>query len=133
MRLVGNTVKLLGVVVAALGVSGTGADSAIKTGLGLADYVLVKKSERKLYLLREGRVLKSFDIALGLRPSGAKRKEGDFRTPEGVYFLEAKNPNSDFFLSIKISYPSPTDRHQARRLGFDPGGQIMIHGHPNEP
>ena len=109
------------------------ADSAIKTGPGLADFVLVEKSARKLHLLRNGEVLRSFDIALGLSPAGAKRREGDFRTPEGLYHLEMKNPNSDFFLSIKISYPSAADRAQARQLGVNPGGQIMIHGHPNEP
>jgi murein L,D-transpeptidase YafK len=118
---------------AAMGLSVAVADSAVKTGPGLADYVLVEKSARKLHLLRDGQVIKSFDISLGLSPAGAKRREGDFRTPEGRYFLEMKNPNSDFFLSIKISYPGPADLQRARQMGVDPGGQIMIHGHPNEP
>ena len=109
------------------------ADSAIKTGLGTADYVLVEKSERKLHLLRNGEILRSFDIVLGLSPAGAKQMEGDFRTPEGLYHLEMKNPNSHYFLSIKISYPSEADRRKARQMGVEPGGQIMIHGHPNEP
>jgi murein L,D-transpeptidase YafK len=120
-------------VIGALGMAGAVADSAMKTGPGLADYVLVEKSARKLHLLRDGQVIKSFDISLGLSPDGAKRREGDFRTPEGLYYLEMKNPNSDFFLSIKVSYPSMQDRQLARRRGVDPGGQIMIHGHPNEP
>ena len=98
-----------------------------------ADSVLIVKSERKLYLLRDGEILRDIDIALGLMPEGHKQREGDFRTPEGRYFLEAKNPNSDYFLSVKISYPNAEDRAHARAQGVDPGGQIMIHGLPNEP
>lgn len=98
-----------------------------------ADSVLIVKSERKLYLLRDGEVLRDIDIALGLMPEGPKEREGDFRTPEGRYFLETKNPNSDYFLSVKISYPNDRDRARARAEGVDPGGQIMIHGLPNEP
>ncbi len=98
-----------------------------------ADRVLVVKSERKLYLYRDGAVLRSFDVALGLVPEGPKRREGDFRTPEGDYYLEAKNPDSDYFLSIKVSYPNAEDTSRARAAGVSPGGQIMIHGQPNEP
>ena len=81
----------------------------------LADLVLVVKSERKLYLMRAGQVLRAIDIALGIFPKGPKRREGDFRTPEGRYTLEGRNPNSDYFLSIKISYPSDADRAQAKK------------------
>ena len=103
-------------------------------GYAKADSIVVVKSDRgKLYLLRDGEVLRDFDIALGLMPDGPKEREGDFRTPEGRYFLEAKNPNSDYFLSVKISYPNDRDRARARSRGVDPGGQIMIHGFPNEP
>src|SRR5690554_3422408 len=99
----------------------------------MADSVLVIKSKRKLYLLKDGEVLREFDIALGLMPNGPKQREGDFRTPEGKYVLEARNPSSDYFLSIKISYPNAEDRARARAAGVDPGGQIMIHGLPNNP
>jgi murein L,D-transpeptidase YafK len=99
----------------------------------LADKILVDKSDHKLMLLKEGTVLRSFNVSLGLSPKGPKRREGDFKTPEGVYSLEAKNENSDFFLSIKISYPDHNDRRTAAHLGVQPGGQIMIHGQPNEP
>jgi len=98
-----------------------------------ADLVLVVKSARKLYLMKAGQVLRAIDIALGLFPKGPKRREGDFRTPEGSYRLEARNANSDYFLSIQISYPSDGDRAQARKSRVDPGGLIMIHGWPNEP
>lgn len=97
------------------------------------DKLLVVKSERKLYALHAGEVVREFDISLGLVPQGAKQREGDFRTPEGVYYVEAKNPRSDFFLSLKISYPNDRDRARARSQGVDPGGQIMIHGLPNVP
>jgi len=98
-----------------------------------ADSLLIVKSERKLYLLRKGEILRGFDIALGLMPEGPKQREGDFRTPEGRYQLDAKNPNSDYFLSIQISYPNAQDVARARAQGVDPGGQIMIHGQPNQP
>ena len=98
-----------------------------------ADRIVVIKSERKLSLFKDGEVLRSFDIALGLVPEGPKRRSGDFRTPEGHYFLETKNPNSDYFLSIKVSYPNAQDLARAQSEGVDPGGQIMIHGQPNEP
>jgi len=97
------------------------------------DKVLVIKSERKLYLLKGGEVLRSIDIALGLIPEGPKRRSGDYRTPEGSYYLDAKNSESDYFLSIKVSYPNPRDVARARAAGVSPGGQIMIHGQPNEP
>lgn len=98
-----------------------------------ADSLLIVKSERKLYLLKAGEVLRDFDIALGLMPEGHKQREGDFRTPEGIYYLDARNPNSDYFLSLHISYPNRQDIARARVQGVDPGGQIMIHGQPNEP
>jgi murein L,D-transpeptidase YafK len=97
------------------------------------DRILVIKSERKMYLQSAGRTLRTFDISLGLVPEGAKQREGDFRTPEGVYYIESKNTRSDFFLALKVSYPNENDRARARAKGVDPGGQIMIHGLPNVP
>lgn len=97
------------------------------------DRILVLKSERKLHLLSRGSIVRTMDIALGLMPNGPKRREGDYRTPEGHYVIEARNPNSDFFLSLKVSYPNASDRAQAAAAGVDPGGMIMIHGLPNQP
>jgi murein L,D-transpeptidase YafK len=105
----------------------------VATSTDRADYVVVDKSERKLYLYKAGRVLREFDVALGQMPNGPKQREGDFRTPEGKYFLGGRNTNSDFFLSIHVSYPNDADRARARAEGVDPGGQIMIHGWPNDP
>ena len=99
----------------------------------VADKVIIEKGERKLYLMKDGEAFRTFDIALGIRPEGDKEYEGDFRTPEGSYMLDARNPNSEFFLSIHISYPDPADIRAARAKGLDPGGAIMIHGQPNVP
>ena len=111
----------------------TAEEQDLAIGPDGADYVVVDKSDRKLYLYKAGRVLREFDVSLGLVPNGPKQREGDFRTPEGKYTLDARNANSDFFLSIHVSYPNETDRARARDQGVDPGGQIMIHGLPNEP
>jgi murein L,D-transpeptidase YafK len=99
----------------------------------VADKVVIDKTERKLHLMRDGESFRTFDIALGIRPTGDKESEGDFRTPEGNYLLDMRNPNSDFFLSIHISYPNRQDAQQARAKGLPPGGAIMIHGQPNTP
>jgi murein L,D-transpeptidase YafK len=109
------------------------ADHSLPTAHEQADSVLVEKSERKLYLLKAGRILRTFNVGLGLQPVGPKQRSGDFRTPEGRYLLERRNVDSDYFLSIQVSYPNDDDRARARAQGVDPGGQIMIHGLPNEP
>ena len=100
--------------------------------LGKADYVLVKKSESKLYLMNKGRPLKSYNIALGGNPVGHKMQEGDQRTPEGRYLLNYKNTNSKFYKSINIDYPNENDVARARLRGVNPGDDIVIHGYPNE-
>ena len=98
-----------------------------------ADEVIIDKSDRELYLLNEGEIFRTFKIALGIRPQGDKKKEGDFKTPEGRYLLDMRNPNSEYFLSIHVSYPNATDRREANQKGLQPGGAIMIHGQPNVP
>lgn len=99
----------------------------------VADKIVVEKGARKLFLIRNGEAFRTIDIALGLVPEGGKQKEGDQKTPEGSYTLDGRNPDSDFFLSIHISYPNVVDRQVARKKGISPGGQIMIHGQPNTP
>ena len=98
-----------------------------------ADEVIIDKSDRKLYLLNNGEIFRTFEVALGISPTGDKKKEGDFKTPEGRYLLDIRNPNSDYFLSIHVSYPSAADRREASQDGVAPGGAIMIHGQPNLP
>ncbi len=102
-------------------------------GFPVADEVVVDKGDRKLYLMKDGAAFRTFDIALGIRPIGDKQHEGDFRTPEGQYLLDTRNPNSEFFLSIHVSYPNGQDIREARSQDLDPGGAIMIHGQPNLP
>lgn len=98
-----------------------------------AERVLVEKGERKLHLIRDGKPYRTFDIALGMYPEGDKEREGDQKTPEGRYLLDGRKTDSDYFLAIHISYPSVADRRAANAEGVDPGGQIMIHGQPNQP
>jgi murein L,D-transpeptidase YafK len=96
------------------------------------DYVLIKKRERKLYLYSGDHVVKSYKIALGKQPKGQKREEGDSRTPEGLYTLDWRNPHSKFFRSVHVSYPNVVQSRSAKEAGVDPGGEIMIHGQPND-
>lgn len=120
----------LAIVLAALLLPATASGGS---GFPVADRVLVEKSQRKLHLLKDDEIFRTFAVALGIVPLGDKQREGDFRTPEGVYVLDRRNPNSEFFLSIRISYPNHDDVREARERGEDPGGAIMIHGQPNEP
>ncbi|KAF1707230.1 L,D-transpeptidase family protein [Pseudoxanthomonas sacheonensis] len=93
-----------------------------------ADAIRVFKSTRRMELLRAGKVLRAYRIALGDTPVGPKRQQGDERTPEGDYRITYRNPQSRFHLSLRVSYPNRADREQARKRGVDPGGDIMIHG-----
>jgi murein L,D-transpeptidase YafK len=99
--------------------------------LPTASRVVVYKTERRLDLMRGNEVLRSFRVSLGLQPQGHKERVGDFRTPEGRYYLTRRNARSDFFLSIQVSYPNERDAKRAKANGWDPGGSIMIHGLPN--
>lgn len=99
----------------------------------VADKIVVEKSSRKLHLLNNGVAFRTFKVALGFAPEGDKEQEGDQKTPEGYYLIDGRNPDSDYFLSIHISYPNMADRVAAKKKGVDPGGQIMIHGQPNDP
>jgi murein L,D-transpeptidase YafK len=96
-----------------------------------ADLVLVKKSLRKMQLIKNGQVVREYRIALGDQPYGHKMQEGDERTPEGSYILDWRNPNSRFYKSIHVSYPNDQDIRFARYMGVSPGGMIMIHGQPD--
>ena len=95
------------------------------------DLVVVYKGDRLLQLKSKGRVVRSYEIALGAQPEGHKLSEGDNRTPEGVYTLDWRNAHSQFYRSIHISYPREDDQAAAHRRGMSPGGLIMIHGLPN--
>ncbi|MDB4122415.1 L,D-transpeptidase family protein [Octadecabacter sp.] len=92
--------------------------------------VVVQKGRRQMFLMNGNQVLESYDFELGFVPVGHKQVEGDGKTPEGAYFIDRKNPNSSFYLSIGISYPNEADRAKARAMGESPGGDIFIHGTP---
>jgi murein L,D-transpeptidase YafK len=95
-----------------------------------ADLIVVDKGRRVMTLWSHKKPLKTYRIALGGNPTGHKEQEGDSRTPEGRYTIDAKNPKSSFYLSLHISYPNAKDRAAARKRGVSPGGAIMIHGTP---
>ena len=100
---------------------------------GEVDAIWVEKSERKLHLIRDWKIIHTFTVALGQNPIGHKQKEGDSRTPEGLYYINSRNSDSHFFRSLSISFPNKVDRHLARLRGNSPGGDIAIHGEPNDP
>lgn len=101
-----------------------------RSGAPFADRILVKKGQRRLYLMRDGEPFRTYRISLGTEPLGHKERRGDNRTPEGRYYIDWRNPNSRFYKALSISYPSMDDRLEAARSGWDPGGDIMIHGEP---
>ena len=97
-----------------------------------ADYLLVDKSDRTLTVFQQGRPVKVYGaIQFGDVPLGHKQFEGDERTPEGLYTIDTRNPQSSYHLSLRISYPNAQDRAHAARYGRSPGGNIFIHGQPN--
>ncbi len=102
-----------------------------KKVLPKAQKVLIIKSLRKLYLIRNGIPYREYHIALGKNPVGPKRREHDQKTPEGNYTLDFKKSDSAYYRAIHINYPSKADKVRAKKMGVSPGGAIMIHGQPN--
>ena len=96
-----------------------------------ADLVIVKKSLEKLYLMKDGKILKAYKVSFGTNPKGHKEQEGDKKTPEGNYTLDYKKSNSSFYKAIHISYPNKKDILSAKKKGVNAGGFIMIHGQKN--
>ncbi len=98
-----------------------------------ADAILVDKSDRVLILYQDNKEIARYEnIRFGDQPKGHKQFEGDEKTPEGDYFIDARNPASSYHLSLRISYPNAQDKDYAQRLGRFPGGDIFIHGQPNQ-
>lgn len=95
------------------------------------DYILIEKSERRLTASRKGQQVLQYDIALGFAPIGDKSREGDGKTPEGLFVVDRRNQNSSFHLSLGINYPQPDDIARSSAMGLSPGGDIFIHGQPN--
>ena len=95
------------------------------------DRILVEKSARRLSIFREGKKLKSYRVALGRSPIGPKEQEGDMKTPEGLYKIDSRNPQSAYHLALHVSYPSNEDNARAADRGVSAGFDIMIHGIEN--
>jgi murein L,D-transpeptidase YafK len=96
------------------------------------DYLLVKKSKRQLAVYASHKLLKTYQISLGDSPVGDKEVEGDEKTPEGIYTINAKNQNSGYHKNLGVSYPNKEDIAKAKTLGKLPGGDIKIHGIRNK-
>lgn len=92
------------------------------------DTILVEKQKHQMTVFHNDKPVKKYKIALGFNPLGHKVKEGDGKTPEGTYYIVGKNPQSQFHLSLKLSYPSVEDKKKALHKGLNPGGNIIIHG-----
>ena len=95
------------------------------------DRILVEKSARKLSIFANGKKLKIYRVALGRNPVGAKQEEGDLKTPEGLYTIDSRNPQSDYHLALHVSYPSAEDTARAAERSVNAGFDIMIHGIQN--
>lgn len=94
------------------------------------DQIIVEKSKHRMYLLKKGHIYRSYRVSLG-KNDGPKREEGDKKTPEGKYVIDGRNPNSEYYKSLHISYPSAEDVKRAEAMGVKPGANIVIHGTPN--
>jgi murein L,D-transpeptidase YafK len=96
-----------------------------------ADSVLILKKDHVLELLAGGKMIRTYKVALGRGGLAPKEREGDGRTPEGHYVIDARNADSHYHRALHVSYPNAEDRMRAAKLGVSPGGAIMIHGLPN--
>ena len=102
----------------------------VQTRAVRANHIVVSKTNRVLALMHGAETLKRYEVHLGFAPEGHKARSGDGRTPEGRYYIDRRNPRSDFFLSLGVSYPNAIDMARARAMGVRPGGDIFIHGGP---
>lgn len=126
-----RAVRILSILVLAISIAGC-SKSKFRTYNGPeVTRVVVEKDNRRLYLMHHDAVLKSYRMDLGFAPLGHKQFEGDGKTPEGNYLIDRRNPNSAFHLSLGISYPNQKDIEFAKKAGKSPGGEIFIHGKPN--
>ena len=99
---------------------------------GPVDLIRVDKSAHLMSVYRDGRLVREFRVALGRGGPEPKQQQGDGRVPEGSYRITAHNPNSAYHLSLRIGYPTREQIAQARARGVAAGGDIMIHGLPND-
>jgi len=105
-----------------------GCGSANSAVTKRADKIFIEKSKHSMTLMNGTEVLKTYKVALGGQPVGAKDRQGDHKTPEGLYTVDRKNPNSKFHRALHLSYPSAADKEKSAKLGVNPGGDVEIHG-----
>lgn len=125
-----KAIRIVAVVLLAIGLAGCGSKFKTYNGPEVTR-VIVQKDDRKLFLMHHDKVLRTYPVELGFAPRGHKQFEGDGKTPEGYYYIDRRNPNSAFHLSLGISYPNSNDVAFASTRGKSPGGDIFIHGRPN--
>jgi murein L,D-transpeptidase YafK len=119
--------KIAGVLALA-GMSAGVAPELLAQTASKVDRIVIEKSKRTLTLMDGAKIVRTYKVALGGQPVGAKDRQGDHKTPEGAYSVDAKNPKSQFYKALHVSYPNPADRANARKLGVGPGGDVEIHG-----
>ncbi len=95
------------------------------------DSIVIIKHSRQLTAYNHKVALKSFHVCLGPKPVGKKHFKDDGKTPEGIYYINGKNPNSHYHKCLGVSYPNDEDRRYAQSQGKPTGGDIKIHGLPN--
>jgi len=124
--------RLIAITLAVMLAACAPTQAPLPAGERPADFLLVDKSDRTLVLFRDGQEVRRYTgLQFGDAPMGHKQFEGDERTPEGRYTIDTRNPNSSYHLSLRVSYPNAADRAFAEGLGRDPGGDIFLHGQPN--
>jgi murein L,D-transpeptidase YafK len=104
---------------------------AIPPLVGPVDRIVVEKAARRMVVYRGDLALREYRVALGFAPNGAKVRQGDGKTPEGVFHIDRVNAQSSYHLSVGLDYPQAADRARAATGGYDAGGDIFIHGQPN--
>ncbi len=72
------------------------------------------------------KLFKTYKVCALAGSLGPKRMEGDYQVPEGFYYIDEFNPNSNYYLSLGINYPNVSDRVSERF--HSAGGGIYIHG-----
>lgn len=112
-----------------LGILSLGDDARDALPAGMtADRIIVEKSRHRLTLYKDGALIRTYEVSLGRGGLAPKSREGDNLTPDGLYWINGRNPHSAYHLSLRISYPDAGDMEAARARGEPPGSDIMIHG-----
>jgi lipoprotein-anchoring transpeptidase ErfK/SrfK len=114
------------------------ADSTVAASRGGKPAIVVDKMDRRLYLLRDGRVVASYEADLGRNALSGKATAGDGATPEGRYHITEKRSNgaTRWYKALVLNYPNADDQKAFEAMrrrgeiprGRSPGSLIEIHG-----